>query len=273
MRSPVFQLFLLFLLPFSCFSQSAEQPWKLYVSGAVNIPLIASPEAETTSASVSGGSGYTTLYYNPVIKENFSSYPGGKAGVELRRSLGSNFFAGMGMDLQLLRFRRTLEVESVPSLNDTLLTGSPYVYYYYGRDSILFTGIRVFPAAGVSNTTGKTATVFLDIPLYAGYTLPGSRLSVSLGFTAGVLAWSKQHKARTLRSGQLINQEYEDSSSDGLTNLRFTGNLDLKYALTKRLEVYGNYALPLTPIFDEDYRYAGKARCQGVEVGVRVGGW
>ena len=233
----------------SCVPFLHAQKLGLSVQASINYPYIPSlttPKEYPVHYPV--GTGYVEITNGGnsygQSQELYDCYTGEEIGINAEYTIKGNLFLKTGVDLSLVRFKRTIIV--IPLEGNKFKNNSDY-----------------YP------NVGKTSIMYVDIPLGVGYRFFRKKLSIGLGCNVSFIAYSEQH-VRKLYTGYYVGYgpEEKDKSSDGLNNTTFSPYAEASWLFFKKFSVFGRYSHQLNPIFDKDNQYAGKARLQLFEMGL-----
>jgi len=246
---------LLFLSLFICLPLVKAQKIGLEVQASVNYPLIPDytrsyyPYKWVPIANVSG---VIVVGNSTKILERFRGNPGGRLGMNARFELKKDFYLRAGIGLDFISYRREF---SFTGLEEPGTSG--------------FGTITITAPFQKSENIGKTFLLYTDIPVSAGYRFLKKRMSVNLGVTASLLAFSQQY---IIDPYHTTNGMYEDLISDntsmGLKNLSFSVNAELAYEIRPKIPVFVRYSRQLSPIYETEFQYVGNPKYNLFEAGV-----
>ncbi len=213
-----------------------------------NLPYIAEVENDVPTAQYNNSSGYTIITTQAGIKETYESKSGAKFSGRLSYQISNNLYLESGISLNLIRFKQS---QIVDADFDNILDGITIEDIYAG-DSLWGPAFTDYELIGTNNDLGKTTIIYTEIPIIIGYSFFDNKLKCKLGLSASFLTYSEIYKYNTdcfYNSNSVII----DSSSDGLNNLVFNGNLEIEYLVYKNIGLSINYQRSLNSIYDDSY--------------------
>lgn len=241
-----------------------SQKIELGIQASINCPIIPAISTQSKSKSISPSTGYQFLTIPNHCKEVFQNRVGGKINFDVIYNFENNFFLKTGIGVNLLRFKREVQIDLSnyrPIDSTTFLTGDSLYWYITPTTR---------PPSHSSPNVGRTGIIYIDIPIFIGYKFLDNKLSVGLGLTTSLIAFSEQYKNTyyLYQNGGIYGTEVKDNSSDGLTNLSFSLNAEFSYLIKQKYTMFLRYSRQLNPIFDKDYQYAGKAKYHLLDFGI-----
>ena len=208
---------------------------------------------------------FTDIFGNSVstrITEEFETKPGFSLESGYDICLGEKFILSPGIGFSYHQFKRVLRLEFLDtneSLDGNLLTGTGNpVADYFGTlpGDVKFRDLNAGTEDSVSfadSNNGETKILYLAIPFNLSYRLIPDRLNVGIGFTNYFITWSSQVKSfmDINPEGGFIQKEYEDTSSDGLTNFLAGGHASVELRIIEGLWLHTSYKQVFFAIYDK----------------------
>jgi hypothetical protein len=226
-----------------------------------------------------------------IAVENFNSKPAFNVNLGISKSLFQKFSMEAGLGVSQMNFRRTISIEELNEQEENIPDNTPELFgveiIFTDYDSLV-TEDRTY-IGGTSENAGKTRITYLTLPIRFCFS-PLERLSVGIGITPSVVLYSSQIFTNTnitykysdvpimywsedtlYGSREIVveTQEYEDRSSNGFTNVLWSGTVSINYNLFHKLWVSAQYQHSFTPIYDENRRYAGDAKYRTITLGLK----
>lgn len=215
-----------------------------------HLPYIA--PSEKNYETYPSSTGYITT---PGIKENYSENLGGKLGGQMQLNITNNLSISTGLRFNLIRFKRNDKMIN-PTLNlsdRTFLVDSSFINIYSPDTSGLIITPVVSYTFDQDKDLGKSSILYTEIPIHINYAFLNQKLFVKIGINVAFLTYSEIYKYSVDESYFFSMPTVEkDKSSDGLTNLMWSGNIGIEYVVYKNIGLNLNYSRSFNSIYDED---------------------
>jgi|GEM_PF-5391267 len=248
------KIVLIFLTLFFSLAFVNAQKIGVEVQASANDPLIPTytrsiyPYKWVPIANISGS---ITVDKSTKLQERYRDNIGGKLGLNVAFDLKKNFYLRTGIGLSFISFKR--EIQYV-DLADPQSGG-------FTTTTITDPGIH-------SPDIGKTYLLYTDIPVLAGYKFLKKKLIVNLGFMVSLLTFSEQYIIDPHYNPYNMYEEMiQDNTGLGLTKLSLSVNAELAYQVKQKYSIFARYSRQLSPIYDNDFQYVGKAKYNLLELG------
>ena len=209
------------------------------------------------------------------LTESYELRPGVSVHAGFKKSLIKRVSLDAGVGFSCFRFNRNLTIsaedEGEPVINGA--TGYPIGTFYGEPGDIRFQDVDIDDPDSIvlaNPDIGETSILYLCIPIMVHFSLIQNRLEAGLGITNYLIAGSSQIKnVLTGNSIPPVFEEYNDRSSDGLSNYQLDIQVQLKYMLFKGLWLTAAYGHSLRPFYDEGMRRAGDVKYRTLLLGLR----
>jgi len=191
----------------------------------------------------------------PGFKETYDAKTGIKLSGQVKFKLANNISIGTGINFNLIRFKRNVEImypypdleEGVFAIDSSVVIGSPIGYI--GINDIQLSG-------GQNDDIGKTSILYTEIPIYLNYSLFNQKVSIGIGLTASFLTYSSVYIYDVDNSYLYSFPEVKkDKTSDGLTNLMWSGNIEVEYLVFRNIGAKLSYSRSFNSVYDTDESY------------------
>ncbi|HRW63812.1 MAG TPA: outer membrane beta-barrel protein [Bacteroidales bacterium] len=197
----------------------------------------------------------TGYVISPGFKESYDAKTGIKLSGQVKFNLANNLSIGTGLNFNLIRFKRNIEIvnpyadliENVVVVDSNLIIGSPIGYI--GLNEILSSGDQ-------NDDVGKTNILYTEIPIYLNYSLFNQKVSLAIGLTASFLTYSSVY-IYDVDNTYLYSfpEVVKDKTSDGLSNLMWSGNIEIEYLVFRNIGAKLSYTRSFNSVYDEDEIY------------------
>jgi hypothetical protein len=230
---------------------------------------------------------FTDIFGNPsTVKftEEYIVKPGFNIEVGLDKYIKDRFSVNSGIGFSYYQYKRETNLEFIENnetdeIHSTGQTGEP-IGDYYGTQpgDVRFQDVET--DIGNDNTVignpnyGKTKILYLAIPLRLHYSIVPDKFKIGIGLTNYFVAFSSQIRQtmeytidnNTNTTGTIEDRwntqiadysrtfkvvEYNDKSSNGLSNYQLTGEITLEYKIFKGLWIKTGYKNSFLSIYDK----------------------
>jgi hypothetical protein len=248
------KLALIFILFTIILSGIRAQRIRVEIQGSANYPVFPTYTRSVFPykwVPIANESGNLVIDKNTRVQESYKDNVGGEIGLKIMYDLKNNFFLRTGIGLNFMSFKRNIQYTNLPA---SVNTG-------YGDWTNGNTEVH-------SDDIGKTFLLYTNIPVSAGYRFLKKKLIINLGITVSLLAYSQQYiiDPYTKLYG-LYDELMLDKTGMGLANLSVSADAELAYQISRKFSIFTRYSRQLTPMYDKDFQYVGKAKYNLIELG------
>lgn len=218
------------------------------------------------------------------ITESYDVKPGFNLGFGFNKTIIDRFSISSGIGFAYYSFKKEVRMD-LEDNNQVAFETKPGVPIgsYFGHvetGDIQFQDLDPELTDRVTIATpdyGMTRIVYLSIPVRFYYSIIPDRFRIGLGVTNYLVAYSSQITMVTdFQTHDFSQKEYNDESSNGLSNYQLNGDLSLEYRVFKGLWVRSSYSHGFFSIFDQPqqntyYQQTGNknAKYRTVELGLK----
>lgn len=215
--------------------------------------------------------------YNFTYYENFDGRMGFGVFAGRSQNIGQKFSIDFGVGIDNLVYKRNLDVD-IEVQQNSLQQKSTFFDGNCGKqNNIASHGLNVRPLKSGNNLKNmvdfkygfydsRVRLYYLSLPVHFNYRIIANRFTAGAGITPSFLAYSKQFIQDDTYTS--VEEEYEDTSSDGLSNFVISANVNLSVRISGHVWATASLHQGLTPVYDKAYRYAGKSKVRYLEAGI-----
>lgn len=215
--------------------------------------------------------GYNFTYY-----ENFDGRMGFGVFAGRNQNIGQNFSIDFGVGIDNLVYKRNLDVD-MEVQQKSLQQKSTSFDGICEKQNIIASGgpnVRLLKSGNTLKSmadfkygfyNSRVRLYYLSLPVHFNYRIMANRLTAGAGITPSFLAYSNQF---IQDDRYYYVEEYEDTSSDGLSNFVISANVNLSIRISGHVWATASLHQGLTPVYDKAYRYAGKSKVRYLEAGI-----
>lgn len=267
------------LLPLILVSLHCQAQFKDFsFRAAATFPLIASTNenVELNMVPISAAAGYNAVVVRTgTVRQSFQGKVGFDLSGRFNYGIAKRFFLSSGISATCIRFRRTVEVESLNEISQPTIPLFPTIPG--GSAGTPFGTIIPVDANGeVINHTelksaspdlGNTTTWNIQVPLMAGTSLFKEKVLIKAGPVFSYLVYASEIKQQYNMQTTTMSV-YKDVDKQGFNDILASGMLETTFRATSRLGIDFSAQHFFTPVYANEGQSGSGARCNNFLIGV-----